>query len=67
MPRAVRQPATRANLANLTLEQLNARLDEVRTRQQLAGTSVVAKSYAKERALIERAREERFGVKAHGR
>ena len=62
MPRAARPPKSRDELMNMPLDALNGHIHYLRTREDLAGTGVVAKEFRKRREVAERIREKQFGV-----
>ena len=67
MSRAARPPKNRDELMNMSLDQINGHIQYLRTREELAGTGVVAKTFRKRREVAERVRERQFGVTAKGR
>ena len=67
MARAVRLPKTKEQLQQMSLDELNAEIRYLQMREKVAGTSVVQKSFRKEREVIERIREQQYGVARRGK
>lgn len=69
MARAARLPKTKEQLLQMSLDELNAEIRYLHMREKVAGTSVVQRSFRKEREVVERIREQQYGVasRASGR
>ncbi len=67
MARAVRTPKTKTQLMQMSLDELNAEIRYLQTRENVAGTGVVQKSFRKEREVVERIREQQYGVARRAR
>jgi hypothetical protein len=63
MARATRLPKTKEQLLQLSLDALNAEIRYLLMREKVGG-SIVKKTFRKERELVERIREQQFGVAA---
>jgi hypothetical protein len=64
MARAARLPKTKEQLLLMSLDELNAEIRYLQMRENVVGTSVVQKAFRKDRELIERIREQQYGVAA---
>ena len=62
MSRAARKPKAHFELASMSMEDLNAEIKYLEIRKGVAGTSTVAKLFAKEIALAKRVRKSRQGA-----